>query len=354
MDSVLLITISAFILAVILIIVTIVIIKRNQNKKYKKEIEELDIRKNNLIGVPVLSEITKVKELIKTDNLKNKLDDWDNTFTTIRDEKIPELTDLISEADFLIDRKDYKQAVKKITNIEIEINSLKKKTDHLLEEVKLITNSEERNRALITKLKIVYREDQNKFERSKKEYGVIADYLEKEIDNIDDLFAKFEKAMDNNDYVSVEKKINLLDDKITKLGKLLEDIPTIVLMATVLVPNKIDEAITYYYRMKRDGYPLDYLNVEYNIKEIKNKIDNIMENLKKLELGESIIELKTFIEYFNELYNDFDKEKECKDLFRQNIKDFSYKIDNINKVVRDIYLQIDDIKYNYNFNHLLI
>ena len=331
MDSVLLITISAFILAVILIIVTIVIIKRNQNKKYKKEIEELDIRKNNLIGVPVLSEITKVKELIKTDNLKNKLDDWDNTFTTIRDEKIPELTDLISEADFLIDRKDYKQAVKKITNIEIEINSLKKKTDHLLEEVKLITNSEERNRALITKLKIVYREDQNKFERSKKEYGVIADYLEKEIDNIDDLFAKFEKAMDNNDYVSVEKKINLLDDKITKLGKLLEDIPTIVLMATVLVPNKIDEAITYYYRMKRDGYPLDYLNVEYNIKEIKNKIDNIMENLKKLELGESIIELKTFIEYFNELYNDFDKEKECKDLFRQNIKDFSYKIDNINK-----------------------
>ena len=350
MNSVLLITISAFILAVILIIVTIVIIKRNQNKKYKKEIEELDIRKNNLIGVPVLSEITKVKELIKTDNLKNKLDDWDNTFTTIRDEKIPELTDLISEADFLIDRKDYKQAVKKITNIEIEINSLKKKTDHLLEEVKLITNSEERNRALITKLKIVYREDQNKFERSKKEYGVIADYLEKEIDNIDDLFAKFEKAMDNNDYVSVEKKINLLDDKITKLGKLLEDIPTIVLMATVLVPNKIDEAITYYYRMKRDGYPLDYLNVEYNIKEIKNKIDNIMENLKKLELGESIIELKTFIEYFNELYNDFDKEKECKDLFRQNIKDFSYKIDNINKVVRDIYLQIDDIKYNYNLS----
>ena len=350
MDSVLLITISAFILAVILIIVTIVIIKRNQNKKYKKEIEELDIRKNNLIGVPLLSEITKVKELIKTDNLKNKLDDWDNTFTTIRDEKIPELTDLISEADFLIDRKDYKQAVKKITNIEIEINSLKKKTDHLLEEVKLITNSEERNRALITKLKIVYREDQNKFERSKKEYGVIADYLEKEIDNIDDLFAKFEKAMDNNDYVSVEKKINLLDDKITKLGKLLEDIPTIVLMATVLVPNKIDEAITYYYRMKRDGYPLDYLNVEYNIKEIKNKIDNIMENLKKLELGESIIELKTFIEYFNELYNDFDKEKECKDLFRQNIKEFSYKIDNINKVVRDIYLQIDDIKYNYNLS----
>ena len=350
MDSVLLITISAFILAVILIIVTIVIIKGNQSKRYKKEIEELDIKKNSLIGVPVLSEITKVKELIKTDNLKEKLDDWDNTFTTIRDEKIPELTDLISDADFFIDKKDYKQAIRKMANIEIEINALKRKMDNLLDEVRVITNSEERNRALITKLKIVYREYQNKFERTKKEYGEIATYLEEEMDDIDKLFAQFEKAMDNNDYVSVEKKINLLDDKITRLGKLLEDAPTIVLMATVLVPNKIDEAITYYYRMKRDGYPLDYLNVEYNIKEIKTKIDNIMDNLKKLELGESIIELKTFIEYFNDLYNDFDKEKECKDLFRQNIKELGYRIDNINKVVRDIYLQIDDIKYNYNLS----
>ena len=350
MDSVLLITISAFILAVILIIVTIVIIKGNQSKRYKKEIEELDIKKNSLIGVPVLSEITKVKELIKTDNLKEKLDDWDNTFTTIRDEKIPELTDLISDADFFIDKKDYKQATRKMANIEIEINALKRKMDNLLDEVKVITNSEERNRALITKLKIVYREYQNKFERTKKEYGEIATYLEDELDDIDKLFAQFEKAMDNNDYVSVEKKINLLDDKITRLGKLLEDAPTIVLMATVLVPNKIDEAITYYYRMKRDGYPLDYLNVEYNIKEIKTKIDNIMDNLKKLELGESIIELKTFIEYFNDLYNDFDKEKECKDLFRQNIKELGYRIDNINKIVRDIYLQIDDIKYNYNLS----
>ena len=30
-----------------------------------KEIEELDIEKNSLLGVPVLSEITKVKELVK-------------------------------------------------------------------------------------------------------------------------------------------------------------------------------------------------------------------------------------------------------------------------------------------------
>lgn len=344
------IVIAILILSVILIVITITVIKSKQNKKYKREIEQLDIEKNSLLGVPVLSEITKVKELIKTDNLKEKLNDWDNTFKFIRDEKIPELTDAISDADFLIDRKDYRQAIKKIADIELELRLLKNKTDILLEEVKIITNSEERNRTLITKLKIVYRELESKFDRSRKEYGDIAPYLEEEFDSVDKLFAEFERAMDNNDYVSVEKRINSLDDKINALDKLLNDVPTIVLMASVMVPNKIEEATTYYYRMKRDGYPLDYLNVEYNIKEIKDKINNIMNNLKKLEIGDSIIELKTFIEYFNGLYNDFDKEKECKDIFKQNIKELGFNIENINKVVRDIYLQIDDIKYNYNLS----
>ena len=331
MDSVFLITISAFILAVILIIITIVIIKSNQNKKYKKEIEELDIEKNSLLGVPVLSEITKVKELVKTDNLKEKMEDWDNTFKLIRDEAIPSITDSISDADFLIDRKEYKQAIRKMANIEMELRVLKKKTDKLLEEVQLITKSEERNRTLITKLKIVYREQQNKFERTKKEFGVITASMEEEFSRIDKLFAEFERAMDNNDYVSVEKKIVLLDDKIKRMDKLLADVPTIVLMATVVMPNKIEDTIIYYNRMRRDGYPLDYLNVEYNIKEIKDKINKIIENLKNLEMNDSIIELKTFVDYFNSLYNDFDKEKECKDLFKQNIKELGYRIDNINK-----------------------
>lgn len=350
MDSVLLITISAFVVTIILIIITVFIIKNNQNKKYKREIEELDTKKNSLLGVPVLSEISKVKELVKTDNLKEKMDDWDNTFKYIRDEKIPSLTDSISDADFLIDRKEYTEATRKIANIEMELKVLKKKTEELLEEVKVITESEERNRTLITKLKIIYREQQNKYDRTKKEFGAVAVFVEDEFAKIDKLFVEFERAMDNNDYVLVEKRINLLDDKINRMAKLLLDVPAIVLMTTVMIPNKIDEATTYYYRMQRDGYPLDYLNVEYNIKEIKNKLENIMNNLKNLELEDSLIELKTFMDYFNSLYNDFDKEKECKDIFKQNIKELGLRIENINKVVRDIYLQIDDIKYNYNLS----
>ena len=348
MDNILLMAFAILALSLIFCIITFFVIRKKESKKYKKEINELDIKKNEVIGVPILSEIAKVKELVKTDNLKNKLEDWDVTFKVIKDEKISKLNDLISEADFLIDKNDYKKAVKLITSIEIEIESLKRECNKLLEEIKVVTTSEERNRALVTKLKIVFRELKDKFERTKKDYNFIIENIEKELNYIDGLFIKFEEKMEQNDYVEVEKIIIELDKSIKDIKVIIEDSPSIILSVTSLIPSKIDETITLYYRMLRDGYPLDYLNVEYNIKEIKNKLSLIAEGLKKLFLGDYNLQIKTILEYFDNLYLDFDKEKESKDLFRENVKSLEKKINKINKLVKNIFLQLDDIKSSYD------
>ena len=79
--------------------------------------------------------------------------------------------------------------------------------------------------------------------------------------------------MDHNDYVLVEKIVINIEDLINDMKVILDDVPTIVLMATILIPKKIEDISIYYSRMIRDGYPLDYLNVEYNIKEINNKVN---------------------------------------------------------------------------------
>ena len=349
-QNVLLVTLTTAIVALILIFVTFMVVKRKRTSRYRQEINELDVEKNKLIGVPILSEISKVKDLVKTDNLKTKLDDWDTTFKLIKEDEVPKLTDMISDAEFLIDKAEYKQAVKKIAYIEMQIAALQKKSSSLLDEIKIITNSEERNRALITKLKINYRELQSKFERTIKDYGPVTDNIKEHFDYLDKKFLEFEDAMDLNDYVLVEKIVLSLEEDINKFKKIIDEAPSIVLMATVLLPNKIDEMTTLYFRMLRDGYPLDYLNVEYNIKEIKTKIENIVSRLKNLDMTDSSIELKTMLDYFNTLYNDFEKEKECKDLFKENSKSLKYKIEKINKVVRDIYLQIDDIKSTYDLS----
>lgn len=348
MDNVILIVVTTFIIAVIFVMITYVITRKKASKKYKNEVNELDIEKNQLINVQVLSEITKVRGLVKTDNLKHKLDDWDNTFNYIKDKMLPSITDEISEVDFLIDKHDYKNAVKKMTGIELEIDRLKRRSQKLIEEIQLITNSEERNRALITKLKVEYRELQSKFLRCEKDYGELKETIQGEFSRIDGQFLAFEEAMENNDYVEVEKIVIVIEEKIRQLQDILSNIPDILFMAVVLVPGKIEEARVLYGRMQRDGYPMDYLNVDYNLDEISKKIEGIMDNIRNLKMNDANIELKTILDYFSSLFGDFDKEKECKDSFKETCKKFRYKLEKVNKVVYDIYVQIDDIKVTYD------
>ncbi|MBQ8219280.1 MAG: septation ring formation regulator EzrA [Bacilli bacterium] len=348
MNSKLILPMILFLASFIIIIVVLLIVQNKRKNKYKEVIEKLDYEKNKLIGVPILSELSKVKELVKTDDLKQKLNEWDETFKDIKENKIDMLTDLITEADFMIDRKDYKSSMKKIAYVEILLESLKKKTENLLEEVKVITKSEERNRSIITKLKAIYRDCENKYERTKKDYGPLSDSIESCLDKIDKEFKKFESLMDKNDYVSVEKLVIKLEKDINILKIFLEKTPDLVLISTMMIPNKIEETKTLYFRMQRDGFPLDYLNIEYNIKEIGEKVDNILEKLKKFELENADIELKTMLEYFNTIFNSFDKERESKDIFRENIKKLKKKLEGVNRVVYDIYLQMDDIKNTYD------
>lgn len=339
-----------FLVSFIVIIIILIILRNKKQSKYKRTIEDLDYEKNKLIGIPILTELSKVRELVKTDDLKQKLADWDDTFKTIKEEKIDALTDLITEADFLVDRHDYKNALKKIADIEINIESIKKKTDNLLEEVKVITNSEERNRGVITKLKAIYREAENKYERTKKDYGPLTTSIDSLLETIDKKFKKFESFMDKNDYVSVEKLVVDLENDINKLRDYLDKTPDLIVMATMMIPNKIEETKTLYFRMQRDGFPLDYLNIEYNLKEINEKTNNIIENMKAFNLENADIELKTMLEYFNTMYNNFDKERDSKDIFRENIKKTKKKLEGINKVVYDIYIQMDDIKSTYDLS----
>ncbi len=350
MNNNLILPMIVFLIAFICIIILLIIIRSKRKQKFKQTIEELDYEKNKLIGVPILSELSKVRDLVKTDDLKQKLNEWDETFKVIKEEKIDTLTDLITEADFMIDRKDYSGAVRKIADIEILLKSLQAKTANLLEEVRVITKSEERNRSIITKLKAIYRECESKYERTKKDYGPLGDSIESFLTSIDNGFKKFESYMDKNDYVSVEKLVISLEKDINTLKDFLEKAPDLVLISTLMIPNKIEETKTLYFRMQRDGFPLDYLNIEYNIKEIEDKVSAIMEQMKTFDLTNADIELKTMLEYFNTIFNSFDKERESKDIFRENIKKLKKKLEGVNKVIYDIYLQMDDIKSTYDLS----
>ena len=105
-----------------------------------------------------------------------------------------------------------------------------------------------------------------------------------------------------------------------------------------------------YRKMIDAGYPLDYLNVEYNIEEANKKIKEIVDNAKVLNLEDGLFELKVLLEYFDSMFNDFEKEKiDCSNYDETN-KKFRIKLRKLDELMKDIFSQIEDIKNIYNLS----
>lgn len=348
--SVTLIAVSIYVVTVIIVVIVLNLLQNNRNKKYKNILDKLEVEKNVIDSTPINSEISKIKTFLKNDKLDANLNDWENRFKDIRNMQIPKITDMILEADYSLKQQDYKTTVFKIAKLEMEIYKVRTNTEMLLDEIKEITSSEERNRAIIIKFKSTYRELYDKFNSTKSEFGEIANSVLLQFENISKRFEAFEQSMENNDYNEVTKIIKSIDEMLKHMQIVIDEVPSIVLMATSVIPKKITEISQIYQDMVKEGYPLDYLNVDYNITEANKKLSDIMDRTRVLNLEDSLFELKVLVEYFDSLFNDFEKEKNDRRIYDELVDTFVSKISKINSLVDDIFSQINDIKNVYNLS----
>ena len=344
------IAIGIYIVAVILIVLILNLIQNFRNKEYKRVLDKLEVEKNVIDSTPINSEISKIRSFLKNDKFDSNLTDWENRFKNIRNKQIPKITDMILEADYALQQQDYKSTIYKIAKLEMEIYKVRTNAEMLLDEIKEITSSEERNRAIITKFKASYRDLLEKFSENRTEYGIISDSITLQFENIAKRFEAFEIMMDNNDYNEVTKIIKSIDDMLKHMSIVVEEVPSIVLMATNIIPKKIEEVTETCERMTEKGYPLDYLNIEYNVEEANKKINDIMDRAKVLNLEDSLFELKVLLDYFDSLFNDFEKEKSDRKVYEEIDTKFENKLEKINNIIKDVFLQIDDIKNVYNMS----
>ena len=342
--------VGLYITMAIVIIVVLNILQNRKNKKYKDILDKLEVEKNVIDSTPINSEISKIKTFLKNDKLDSSLTDWENRFKDIRSNQIPKITDMILEADYSLKQQDYKSAMFKIAKLEMEIYKVRTNTEILLDEIKEITSSEERNRAIIIKFKSLYRELYDKFEKNKYEYGEVANSVMLQFENISKRFEAFEITMENNDYTEVTKIIKSIDEMLKHMQIVIEEVPSIVLMATNIIPKKIEEITNTYQEMVKLGYPLDYLNVDYNVEEANKKLSDIMDRTRVLNLEDNLFELKVLLDYFDSLFTDFEKEKSDRKIYEELVESFMNRKNKITSLIEDIFNQMDDIKKAYDLS----
>lgn len=340
--------IGIIVVVIIICLVVFIMVKRRNHKQLHEKLEELERQRNLIVATPVITELDKVKVIINNSELENKYDDWQKRYETIKNERYGEITDKLLEVDNLLEERCYKDARIAIVNLEMEIYKLRVTTDNLLDEIREVTMSEERNRAIVTKLKSRFRELERALDNNRSAYGDVVNNIELQFENIEKKFSDFEEVMEQNEYEEVVGLVKVLDEMIAHIGVVVEELPDVILLTDKIIPNRIKEVRDTYDKLIAKDYPLDYLKVPYNLEQIENKVNDIKTRIKILNLEDSMFELKTFLDYLDGLFTDFEIEKKSKKLFDETAKAFKIKLQKVNRIVTDIYNQLDDIKSMYN------
>ena len=348
MDNLTLIMLTLFLICAGLVIGVLNFVQSKKNKKFKKTLEQLEIEKNKLATSPIVPELAKVESFLNNDKLKSLYDEWSSRLKQIKDVQIPKLSDMILDAEYSLSQMDYKSTMYKIAKLEMELYKVRTNSDFLFGEIKDLTSSEERSRNVITGYKARYRTLYQKFMDNKTDYGQFSDVVGTQFEVIAKRFEDFEAIMDNNEYTEVDKILNIIDELLNHMAVVVEEVPSIVIMTDSVIPRSVSEVEKVYQEMIKEGYPLDYLNVEYNLKEINTKVEEIVERTKKLDMNQSLLELKVLVEYFENVFKDLENEKIDRKTYEDKLLSFSTKLTKVNSIVDDMYNQIEEIKNIYN------
>ena len=339
-----------FIILIFLLYILTIIIKNKRKKDILSNVDRLTTEKNLIMSSALITELAKARKLTNNKKIEEEVEDWKKRLDKIEKIDMPKLTDALVEIETLCVNKDFEGANEKIGNVEKHIFHVKAKSIKLLSEIKDLTESEERNREAITKLKSLYREVIFKYNKNKDDYKEVSSPIELQFENIDKLFSAFEVSIQNHEYEELSKIVKALDDMIHNISIVIEEAPTIVLIATMILPKKMKDIKSIATRMTRDGYNIEYLNIDYNIEETNKKISEIMDRLNVLNLQDSVFDLKTLVDYYEAIYSDFDNEKRSKKEYERGIININDRIVKVSSILRNLYAEIDNLKDTYDLS----
>lgn len=329
-------------------IVTLIILKKSRLKKYKNILDELDLEKNLISSIPISLELSKVEPIIKNEDLESKYKKWEDKSDVIKNERIPKIDDMLIDIDTFIEKRDFENCNYRIAKTELEIYKVREASESLLEEIKEITLSDEKYRSIVTKLKTKYRKLNSEYQEHSNLYDEMQDAITLQLENIEKNFLGFESAMENNEYTEVVHIVKALDAMIEHMGIVIKEVPDLILMAKEIIPKRIKEVDDVVKEMEEKGYPLEYLNIDYNDEESRKNINTILDKIRVLNLEDCMFELRTILDYFDSLFIDFEKERLSRKVYEESEHDFAIKLKKTEKVVNDVFEELDTIKNNYD------
>lgn len=272
-------------LVILVMILVITLIMRSLRiKKVQTELDELEIKYNELKGYPISFKLNKAIALSKVNkNICEQVSEYQKKFDDVQ-ELLKEFSVLLAEIDDFVYSKKVKKASEKIDELNEKVQPVEiavKEIDVLLDDV---LEQESTQRANINTLKNTFRDYKRILMDNRGSYRQSIEYLDEFISQIENMFSIFEEWMFASEFNKASDKQQEIKEALADMKHYLEVIPSYYEKATIILPAMIDEVKLTSSSCMQKGVYLEHLDVEKNIEIMNDMISDVLIKLSKCNL----------------------------------------------------------------------
>lgn len=339
-----------FIGAIIFIVVIYTISHVIKRQKYR-ELDKLEATKTALMNRPVQEQMSKIKNLHMGGQVEEMFEAWRKSWDEVITVLVPKIDEHLLQAEKAIDQYRFRE----MKELKVEVTRLleqgNKQVDRILNELKDLIGSEEKNRLEIAALTTEYKEQQKKLITERHHFGASAKLFDQKLSEIGHLFQQFEDISEQGNYLEareivleITKEIKDLNDKMTKVPELLTEVKTII-------PTQLKELLEGYHEMKGQGFYLEHIDVKQEVEQTTEKLQTYVTLLEKAEsdgVQEHVEEIKEKIEL---LYDLLEREVHARNYLLENEEKTENLLLNIRQIKNKLDKEIIDVKQSYQLLH---
>ncbi|MBM7584972.1 septation ring formation regulator [Bacillus pakistanensis] len=302
------------IILVIILCITAFIFRR----KYYQEVDRLEAWKVDIMNRPIVDELSKVKQLNMTGQTEEMFESWRQRWDEIVAVDLPNVEELLFDTEEYTDKFRFNKAKEMQNKITSTLQKIEEKMEEILKELKELIGSEEKNRLEIEELQADFQRGKKHLLAHRHTFGETAKIMEAKMDELSEKIDHFHDLTENGNYLEAREVVLILNEESDKLLHNMEIIPALLTDCQTLIPSQLNEVESGFKEMEAQGYNLDHLHIEKEVKRIRDDIESYLAYIEKLEtkeVEEGISNIKDSIEI---LYDLLEKEVHAKHYVLQN------------------------------------
>ena len=317
------------------------------SQKQSKVIEELGVKKQKLMTVPIADILFTLKNLNLTGQTKRTYETWQATWQTITRFRFPEIEAALVSAEQYTQRLNFVKGSQISNQASQLIEETKAEVDKIYTALQKLLDSEKKNREELEVLQERYASMRKDLLAHSFSFGEALESLEKRLSYLELDFTKFNTLTNEGDHLEAKEVLGRIENEMQDFEQIVEEVPKYLKEIEEEYEDQVADLKEGYQKMVEEHYQFPKISIPAEIQKIEEIIAVAREHIRATELEEARQQLDKVAREIDQLYAVMENEIEAKAFVQRNRAQVERKLNQVLQSNRYVNIEVDRVAQNF-------